>query len=187
MYANKILTNSIIITLLLNTLSCAEKFNVQNSEILHYEPKGKNMNDYDKKYDYDYKLIQKDKDLIFLINLTNITNKDLKIPKAIMPYGIFNKDKQITTSIIFPSYGIRPEPKYDDIKVGENYVYKFKINEEFNLLEGVEKYDLKYISENFNIDTTKEIDSKYRKTIEFVWKKDKEGDGGKLISVTYPE
>ncbi len=187
MYSIKTLTNSMIIISLLNTLGCAENVNVQNSNILHYKIKGKNMNDYDKKYDYSYELMQKDKDLIFLINLTNITDKNLKVPKTIMPYGIFNNDKQITTSIIFPSYSIRPEIEYDDIKIGDNYVYKFRINKEFNLLEGEEKYNLKYISENFNIDTTKEIDSKYRKTIEFVWRKDKEGSGGKLIKVVYPE
>lgn len=176
-----------IIISLLNTLGCAEKVNVQNIDILHKKTEGKNMNNYDKKYNYSYELIQKDNDLLFNMNLRNITNEDLQVRIGSRFIKISHNGEEIVTSIIFPSYIERPDEVYAEIKSNEYYQYQFQINKEFNLLEGENKYTLDYISEIFDIPASGNFNSKYRKTIEFVWKKDKEGDGGKLISVTYPE
>lgn len=187
MYSNKILTIFALLFFSLSIVSCVDKTAIQSDQQIrniYQQSKEKSMN---KDYSYSYELIQKKRNLIFTMKLKNITNENLKVRLGSRFIKVFHDGKEIVTSITFPSYIERPNEVYAEIKSNEVYQYQFTINKEFNLLEGEKKYTLEYLSEIFDIPDSGDFDPKYRKSIEFVWKKDKEGDGGELVNVVYFE
>ena len=118
-----------------------------------------------------YSLFEKNRDLILSINLKNNTNNTINFNTNVQPFSIYYNEGKILEAKPYPSF-INTAPEIIiNIKKGDSYKLDYVLNNEYFFIDNIKEYQLVYINHFYDIDSNKNINPKYIKTMKFNWEK----------------